>query len=317
MKKLMLVCIATISFFSVISAEAASHRKQVYLDQYDLDKDGNLIQSEFNQARQHKFDFADENKDGVVTEDEYVFEYTNRMDKQLEKDRKGQVKQTVVRFKSLDKSENKRMEWKEYQASGKRSFKRYDVNEDGVINEQDPQPVKKEWKKSKKVQTAQEIAGRKQSTLRRAKRILKMPTTHSREGFFTKYDLNENATIDQKEFNARRRQDFDRADEDQNGWLSEQEYIFEYENRLDKQIARTRKAAIKQTHVRFGVLDDNENGKMTFIEFQLSGKRSFTRWDTNKDGMVNMNDPAPEKHKHHDKDKSHDKKKTTKSVAKY
>lgn len=34
---------------------------------------------------------------------------------------------------------------------------------------------------------------------------------------------------------------------------------------------------------------------MTFEEYQLSGHRSFTRWDTNNDGIVNNVDPAPKK----------------------
>lgn len=317
MKKLLQISAVAIGLFAIAFTNAASHRKLVYLNQYDLNDDGDLVELEFNQARRQQFNLTDENDDGVVDEKEYVFEYTNRMDKQLEKDRTGQVKQTVVRFKALDKSENKKMEWQEYQASGSRSFKYYDVNKDGVINDQDPVPVRKSRKKSEKTKTAQEIADEKQDKVRYAKRLLKMPTTHSREGFFTKYDLDENTIIDKEEFEARRRQDFDRADEDHNGWLSEREYIFEYQNRLDTQIEKARKAAIKQTHVRFGILDDNENDSMTFAEYQVSGKRSFTRWDTNKDGIVNMQDPMPEKRQHADKNNNSDKNKTAKSVSAY
>jgi Ca2+-binding EF-hand superfamily protein len=311
MKKILLVSTIVIGLLTVSFLEAASHRKQVYLNQYDLNKNGDLIEPEFNQARRQQFNLTDEDNDGVVGEKEYVFEYTNRMDKQLIKDRKGQVKQTIVRFKSLDKSENKKMEWEEYQTSGLRSFKYYDVNKDGIINENDPVPVRKSRKKSLKNKTVQDIADEKQNKLRYAKRLLRMPTTHDREGFFTKYDLDENAIINKKEFDVRRRQDFDRADENNNDWLSEREYIFEYENRLDKQITKTRKAAIKQTYVRFGVLDDNKDSDMTFLEYQSSGKRSFSRWDTDKNGIVNMQDPMPEKRKHSDKDK------TAKSVSAY
>ncbi|MEI8705769.1 hypothetical protein [Pseudoalteromonas sp. B62] len=37
---------------------------------------------------------------------------------------------------------------------------------------------------------------------------------------------------------------------------------------------------------------------MTFAEYQLSGHRSFTRWDTDKDGIVNNLDPAPKKNEY-------------------
>ncbi|KAA1152152.1 EF-hand domain-containing protein [Pseudoalteromonas fuliginea] len=294
--------IITITFTTVLAllstvTNAASHSKSIYINQYDTNNDGNVHLAEFDNARQNNFNNTDENKDGAVSENEYIFEYQDRMDKQLTLDRLVQVKQTTVRFKALDKNENAKMEWQEYQASGVRSFTKYDVNKDGTINDLDPEPKRKTEKKTVE-KTELQLAQEKQNKLNRAKRLLRMPTTHDRKGFFIKYDLNQDNIITQEEFNQRRRQDFDRADEDANNWLTEQEYIFEYENRLDKKIASTRKAALKQTHIRFNVLDKDEDGAMTFAEYQLSGHRSFTRWDTDKDGIVNNLDPAPKKNEY-------------------
>ncbi|WP_416306170.1 hypothetical protein [Neptunicella sp. SCSIO 80796] len=284
---------------------AASHNKLVYLNQYDLDNNGELALTEFDQARKQRFDLTDEDHNGLVDENEYVFEYQNRMDKQLAEDRLNQVKQTVVRFKSLDKNDNGRVEWSEYQASGERSFTHYDGNQDNVINKDEPPKSRPNAQKpNEELQTAQQIEDEKQLALQRAKRLLRMPSTHSSNGFFSKYDSDQDGIISRAEFDQRRRNDFDLTDEDKNGWLSQQEYLFEYENRLDQQIARTRKGAIKQTYVRFNILDKDKNGGMTFAEYQLSGHRSFNRWDTNQDGVVSMLDPEPEQRRYAKDDKA-------------
>ncbi|MEI8705770.1 hypothetical protein [Pseudoalteromonas sp. B62] len=144
--------IITITFTTVLAllstvTNAASHSKSIYINQYDTNNDGNVHLAEFDNARQNNFNSTDENKDGAVSENEYVFEYQDRMDKQLTLDRLVQVKQTTVRFKALDKNENAKMEWQEYQASGVRSFTKYDVNKDGTINDLDPEPKEKQKRK--------------------------------------------------------------------------------------------------------------------------------------------------------------------------
>ena len=125
----------------------------------------------------------------------------------------------------------------------------------------------------------------------------RMPSTHNKEGMFTKYDNNQDDVISKTEHQQRRRADFDLTDEDNNGWVSQDEYLFEYQNRMDKQIAKTRTAAIKQTYVRFGVLDKNENGQMSLEEYQFSGHRSFNRWDSDKDNVVTMSEALPKPRK--------------------
>lgn len=297
---LLLVCSSSI---------AASHNKLLYLNEYDLDGNGEVNQSEFEQGRKQRFDATDENHNGLVDENEYVFEYQNRMDKQLSEDRFERVKQAVARFKSLDKSDNQHIEWQEYQASGERNFKQFDTHQDSIVNHLDRKPENSSDVVNTTDKTPQQIEGAKNRLLQQAKRLLHMPTTHTSSGFFKKYDVDENASITKAEFDKVRLADFTRIDEDKNGWLSEQEYLFEYENRLDQEIARTRKGAIKQTHVRFNILDDDKNAQMTFAEYQLSGHRSFKRWDTNEDGIVSMLDPMP-------KERSNDEQNNTADAAK-
>lgn len=294
MKKLFLFLASSLLLAS--SLQAASHHKMVFLKQYDLDGDWELYREEFNFARQIRFKRTDENNDGFVSADEYLFEYQNKLDNQLANDRKGQIEQTTVRFKALDKNENGRMEWAEYTESGERAFNRYDSNQDRQIDENDDTP-KRTWRqKSKNELTREQWEAQRNRQLGYAKRALRMPTTHNKEGMLTKYDTNQDKVITLQEHSDRRRIDFERTDEDSNGWVSEQEYLFEYQDRMDSQIEKTRAAAIKQTTVRFNALDKDGDGAMTFAEYQASGNRFFERFDTNADEVITMDEAAPKKY---------------------
>lgn len=294
MNKLKLVALSAV--LMSIGAQAASHHKLIFINQYDNNQDWQLSMAEFDQARKARFDATDENNDGVVDESEYVFEYKNRMDNQINKDRQGQVKQTIVRFDSLDKDDNKRVELSEYQGSATRTFTYFDTNEDGVIDETDPKPKRKKSKKEKELTAAQ----KQEKQIKRlpyAKTVLHMPTTHSFKGMLKKYDHNDDKKITPEEIAVERQKIWDLADEDNNGWLSEREYLYEFEDRLDAQITKTRKGAIKQTYVRFGILDKDENGAMTLAEYQASGHRSFNRFDTDNNDIVTLGEAMPKPRK--------------------
>jgi len=280
--------------FTSLFTQAASHHKLVFINQYDGNQDWALTISEFDNARQARFDKTDENNDGFVDESEYAFEYKNRMDNQLNKDRQGQVKQTVVRFNALDKNDNDRIDLHEYEASAKRTFTYFDTNEDGVIDDKDPKPKRK---KKKKQLSAQEKEAKQIKRLPYAKSILRMPTTHSFKGMLTKYDENGDKVITAQEISQVRSKIWGIADEDNNGWLSEQEYLFEFEDRMDAQIAKKRKSAIKQTYVRFNILDKDDDKKMTLKEYQASGHRSFNRFDTDNNHIVTLAEAMPKPRK--------------------
>lgn len=279
-------------FATAANVHAASHHKTVFIGQYDLDGDWNISLAEFDHARKRRFSQTDADNNGTIDEDEYVFEYKNRLDNQLKKDRKGQVQQTIVRFDSLDKDDDKKVKWQEYRKSGDWAFNHFDTNKDGQISQLDTKPEYKR-KQSDKPLSREELEEKRQQQLRSAQVILRMPTTHSKKGMLGKYDTDGDGIILREEYDQFRRQAFDLADSDNNQWISEKEYLFEFENRLDKQIAKTRKQAIKQTHVRFKILDKNKSTKMTLAEYQTSGYRSFSRLDTNSNDVVNFDDPKP------------------------
>lgn len=315
MKKLLLVSALAAIFSSTLVMAAAGDRKLVYIDKYDANKDNTVSLAEFDAARRARFDITDENNNGTVNEDEYVAEYEDRMDTKFKEERKGHVAQTIVRFNALDKNDDNRLDLEEYNASGKRSFTYYDTNKDSVIDSNDPAPKRKSYnKKDKKKPTQEELAKksaeRKAWKLRSAKRMLKLKSTHSIDGMYEKYDTNSDGAITLEEYQEVRTNIYNVADENKNGWISEDEYLAEYENRLDPQFSKERKSQVKRAYVRFGVLDKNEDGDMTFEEYQLSGHRIFGRLDTNEDGFVSDKDETPKSHSH---GKKHSKEKQKKS----
>ncbi|MEM7365113.1 MAG: hypothetical protein AAF525_13905 [Pseudomonadota bacterium] len=295
------------------SADAMEMRQVQFVDRYDADTDGRVSSIEFEQSRRDRFDITDVDTSGTVNEEEYVYEWEDRLDAQLAADRASSVRQTSIRFGALDRDDNDVMTWAEYKVSGDRMFARYDTNEDGKINGDDPARSygwnrdrgndaksggsAKAGTTTKAMNTeksSEDAAARHQRLLARANRMLRMPSTHTLEGMMTRYDRNEDGVIKRREFNRARKQDFARTDADGNKSVNEEEYVLEYEDRLDTQIAKTRLESVKQAGRRFHALDTDDNDTMTFAEYQVSGHRMFKRWDTGADGYVSVADVLPE-----------------------
>ncbi len=249
----------------------SQQRLEQLLETYDSGKDGELSWAEYNDWRRDRFDDTDNNGNGTVDTEEYVYEFEERLDDRLEKERTTQLKQTVVRFKALDKDESQNIEWAEYEAAGNRIFERWDKNGDGSIDDLD-----KKDSESKRQETNSSAIG--------------MPTTHSLKGTMQIYDTDEDSVVSKEDFISSRRSEFHLADSNKNGKVDQDEYVLEFEDRLDNRISKRRRGSIKQTYVRFDVLDDNSDDMMTFDEFQISGKRIFTRWDKNQDGIISAAD---------------------------
>lgn len=120
---------------------------------------------------------------------------------------------------------------------------------------------------------------------------------HSKTNFYEKYDLNKNKSVSEAEHRAGRDLGHAATDFNNDGNVMADEYVAEFEVRLDQQLAKRRDSAIKQAYVRFGVIDTDKDGIITRAEFQAIGEKSFTRRDTNKDGVVDEKDAgATKKH---------------------
>jgi Ca2+-binding EF-hand superfamily protein len=280
------VLILALLIVSSPMADAASHRKIVYIDQYDQDLDGRVSSVEFESARRARFDITDSNGDGSVEAEEYVFEWEDRLDAQLALDREEQVEQTAARHKSLDDDEDGVISREEFDASGAYSFGRYDSNEDNIIGADDVDSM------AARIAANDHNMSREQILLNQ-KRMLNMPSTHSKAGTIEQYDTSGDETVTRAEFEAGRNEQFAAMDENSNGAISVDEYVAEFENRVDAALASFRKQSVEQAYVRFGALDKDENELMTFAEYQVSGHRTFTRWDTDADGYVTLEEAEP------------------------
>ena len=264
-----------------------------FIDTHDHDEDLRVSSIEFEQSRRDRFDITDTDDDGVVDEQEYMFEWEDRMDAQLEKDRQGRVKQAYVRFDAMDRDDDKEMSWDEYAASGDRVFTAWDTNDDQVIDADDPPRKYNHTSKSDDELTEDERQKRRDRQIAAARSMLKMPSTHDREGMMTRYDRNGDGRIERSEFDGKRRADYDATDFNNDGTLVADEYVGEFEDRMDTTIESFRVDSIRQSKRRFEALDDSGDGVMTFAEYQDSGHGIFARYDVTGDGYIGDDDPMP------------------------
>ncbi len=290
-------CLSALLLSSVASAQAPApgprplvggHGNNVtaFIAEHDDNADGKVTWEEFERFRRARFDATDYNKDGTVDEDEYVREFSERMAQEIDRERAGLMEQTRARFEALDTDKDGFVSRAEFDAAGGKT-----------------------WEGGQKVLAAKgkpaaEAAGaREERTAAGAQRFdnrsrsrLGMPTSHSAEGFLALYDSNGDGKVDQAEYQKVRDEQFARTDSNGDGRLALDEYLGEFETRIDRRAASLNQGEDRQVHVRFGVLDGDKDGQMTFAEFQVSGKRLFDTADRNKDGVVDAADakmPAP------------------------
>lgn len=141
------VIAAAASLLAASPALAAPHEGSAFIHDYDTDRDGQVTRAEFNAARLVRFQATDANKDGWVSEEEYVSEYSARLDRQLAasdasaekkaEERQRQIRQTHVRFNVLDRDKDAKMTQAEFDASGARAFAEQDEDKNGIVTPAD------------------------------------------------------------------------------------------------------------------------------------------------------------------------------------
>lgn len=123
--------------------------------------------------------------------------------------------------------------------------------------------------------------------------------SHSTATFIEEQDLNGDGKVSLEEFKAGRALEFRKADFNEDGSLSEAEYVGEYEGRLMARLsqigdpekrAEEQQRQKRQAKVRFGVLDTDKNGAISPEEYLASGLRMFGLHDRDKDGAVTHKD---------------------------
>lgn len=139
--------IAVVALCPASSALAAPHEGSAFLRDYDANGDGQLSRAEFDAGRTTRFGKTDVNGDGWVSEDEYVGEYSQRLEAELAaststdadklEDRQRQTRQAHVRFNVLDHNKDAKLQKVEYDASGAKAFAAQDENKDDIITAAD------------------------------------------------------------------------------------------------------------------------------------------------------------------------------------
>lgn len=139
--------IAALLFAAAASAGAAPHEGSAFIRDYDSNQDGQVTRAEFDAVRTLRFKATDANGDGGLSEEEYVGEYSARLEKQLAasprseekkvEERQRQLRQAHVRFGVLDKDNDGKIVQAEYDASGARAFAEQDDDKNGIVTQAD------------------------------------------------------------------------------------------------------------------------------------------------------------------------------------
>jgi hypothetical protein len=271
---------------------SAGHRA-AFIDDYDSNGDELVARAEFEKVRAANLNAMDTNANGLVDKNEYLDHFAQNLEKKISAERKGQVEQTEIRFQSIDTNADGKMTWDEYWASGAKTFTHFAKSADGVVT---LAAKDKEWDAAPSAQqnTNQQGAGLTPAADVARPSVLRMPSSHSLEGFIDINDLDGDQQVTAAEFKQVRRGIFDSTDTNKDGWVNPEEYTLEFTNRLDRLAKQVRSAQMKQADVRYGVLNTNKDDGISLEEFAVSGKRIFDGWDLNNDGLVSSADPLPQ-----------------------
>ena len=268
---------------------SAGHRA-AFIDDYDSNTDEQVARAEFDAVRAAKLKVMDANGNGLVDENEHLDYFAQTLEKKISAERKEQVEQTEIRFQSIDSNADGRMTWEEYWASGEKTFTHFAKSIDGVVT---LDAKDKEWDAAPDSNQEQDISATSLADISRPS-ILRMPSSHSLEGFIDINDLNGDHQVTAAEFKQIRRGIFDTTDTGKDGWVNPEEYTLEFTNRLDRQAKQVRTNRIKQGVTRYGSLNTNTDEGVSVDEFDVSGARIFNGWDLNNDAIVSVADPLPQ-----------------------
>lgn len=273
---------------------SAGHRA-AFIDDYDTNGDELVSRAEFEKVRAANLKAMDTNANGLVDESEYLDHFALALEKKINAERKGQVEQTEIRFKSIDTNADGKMTWDEYWASGEKTFTHFAKNINGIVT---LGAKNKEWDAapSSQQQNTNQQQGVSLTPAADTTRpsVLRMPSSHSLEGFIDINDLDGDQQVTAAEFKQIRRGIFDGTDTNKDGWVNPEEYTLEFTNRLDRLAKQVRTGQMKQAEVRYGVLNTNKDAGISLDEFSVSGTRIFNGWDLNNDDQVSSVDPLPQ-----------------------
>lgn len=126
-------------------AAAASHNRDTFIREQDVDGDGRVSKEDMAAGREKEFKRQDANGDGGISRDEYVADFKARLEAKLpslpadkrEEQRVREMRQVEVRFGVLDTDKNGQISAPEYAYSGWMMFAHHDTNKDGFVSKDD------------------------------------------------------------------------------------------------------------------------------------------------------------------------------------
>lgn len=148
MKTRIILAAAVAASLAAGSAHAASHARDTFIKEQDQNGDGVVSKDEFAATRAIQFAKTDADKNGSLSQTEYVGEFKARLEKKLaadtrpadkkEEERVRQMRQADVRFGVLDSDKSGAITRAEFDYSGWRMFNHHDTNNDGAVSAADP-----------------------------------------------------------------------------------------------------------------------------------------------------------------------------------
>lgn len=126
-------------------ALAASHNRDTFIKEQDLNGDGKVSKDEFAAGRAKEFARMDADKDGGLTHGEYVADFTSRLNATLasvpaerrDEQKVRELRQVEVRFGVLDTDKSGKITPAEFDYSGWMMFAHHDTNKDGFVGADD------------------------------------------------------------------------------------------------------------------------------------------------------------------------------------
>lgn len=148
MKTRIILAAAIAASLAAGSAHAASHARDTFIKEQDQNGDGVVSKDEFAATRALQFAATDADKNGSLSQAEYVGEFKARLEKKLavsdrtpekkQEERERQLLQADVRFGVLDSDKSGAITRAEFDYSGWRMFNHHDTNNDGTVSAADP-----------------------------------------------------------------------------------------------------------------------------------------------------------------------------------
>jgi hypothetical protein len=146
MRKIIIAGLALAAATGLTSlAHAASHDRDTFIREQDLNGDGKVSKEEYVEGRAREFARMDADHDGGLSEKEYIDDYRPRMEATLpaipadkrDEERMRQMRQAVVRFGVLDSDKSGKITKPEFDFTGWGMFIHHETNDDGFVSKAD------------------------------------------------------------------------------------------------------------------------------------------------------------------------------------